>query len=211
MKLDFFKEQKNGLEEKEVKNFVKELTNYIEEFTERISDKIVEDLNNFREEECLYFVIEKTNDEVYLQNLNLDIVFKETNLEKEIKDVIGTDYILRYKNGQYFIEDELTEKFLNSMVGINEYNKIQKEFIKESKIEKNSKDTKYRVLNCEEKYSTLYFNNKENVIKVPNILLPYNITKEKVFYYENGKFRTDLEETRKNYKNSVTISKKLST
>ena len=36
-------------------------------------------------------------------------------------------------------------------------------------------------------------NNNENRIEVPNILLPYNAHNKKIFRYEDGKFKTDLD------------------
>lgn len=65
-----------------------------------------------KQEECLYQVVDKSLNGVYLQNLNNNKVFEEKELSKELLDKIGNDYILRYINGEYVFEEELTDKFM---------------------------------------------------------------------------------------------------
>ena len=67
---------------------------------------------NFKQEDCLYQVVDRSLNGVYLQNLNNNKVFEEKELSKELLDKIGNDYILRYINGEYFFEEELTEKIV---------------------------------------------------------------------------------------------------
>lgn len=200
MKLDFFNELKNNLSNKnEIKDFMKELSETVNEIARRVKDKTQ---NNLREEECLYYVVDVTKDAVYLQNLNIDVAFKETALPQQIKEEINTDTILRYKDGEYFIEEKLTQEFLENMVSTKDYQKIQQEFINKSKIEDNNPETRYKVLsqNDENDTTTLYYEKKGiKEIEVPNKLLPYNVKNWKIFYYEDGKFKTDTEATKENH------------
>lgn len=68
--------------------------------------------NELKQENCLYQVVDRSLNGVYLQNINSNKVFEETDLPKELLDKIGNDYILRYKDGEYIFEEELTDKFM---------------------------------------------------------------------------------------------------
>ena len=72
----------------------------------------------FKQEDCLYQVVDRSLNGVYLQNLKSNQVFEEKELSKELLDKIGNDYILRYSNGEYVFEEELTDKFMER---INRY------------------------------------------------------------------------------------------
>ena len=204
MNLDFLKDLENSIKNIDVQEFVDELSNYLENFKEKVDNKlsnqnqieekhIDNELSNFREENCLYQVIDRSSNGIYLQNTNNNIVFEEINIPQEIKDEIENDYILRYKNGTYIIEQELTDKFFDSLVDINEYKKIQENFIKESNITEIDSNTRYNILSKENEYTLLnYGNDEKNIIKVPNVLLPYFMNNETILYYENGKFHKDI-------------------
>lgn len=187
MNLDVFKGLKNNLSE----------NNEIKELIDKLSESLkINNKNNLREEGCLYQVIDIGDNTVYLQNLNIDVVFEEKCISEDIKKEINPDTILRYRNGKYCIEESLTEDFLKSMVSIQEYKGIQDKFIYESNIEKYNSNIRYKVLLKKENSSIIYdVNNNENRIEVPNILLPYNAHNKKVFSYEYGKFKTDVEAT----------------
>lgn len=110
-------------------------------------------------------------------------------MPKELMDKISNDYILRYKDGNYVIEEELTDDFMNSMVGIQEYKRIQENFEKESNILKIDPNTHYTVSSRKEDFTVLsYGENSKNTIEVPNELLPYFINEQTVLNYKNGKF-----------------------
>ena len=53
-------------------------------------------------------------------------VFEETNISQDLKNKIGNDYILRYKNGEYIFEEKLTDDFMNGLIDIKEYQKRDK-------------------------------------------------------------------------------------
>ena len=90
-----------------VQNFMKELSNYLEKNNENNIDN--ENLEvGLRQEECLYQVVEVGTNYAYLQNVNTNLVGKETKIPKAILDQIGEDTVMLYKDGNYIVEDELT-------------------------------------------------------------------------------------------------------
>ena len=124
MKLDLFndlcsKVKDSGL----VQNFMEELSNYLENLNEKGSEQLDSrnnEIDKYREENCLYQVVDFAYDGVFLQNMNNNKVFKETNMPKELMDKIANDYILRYKNGTYIFEEKLTDDFFGNLTDINE-------------------------------------------------------------------------------------------
>lgn len=124
MKLDLFndlcsKVKDSGL----VQNFMEELSNYLENLNEKGSEQLNSknsEIDKYREENCLYQVVDFAYDGVFLQNMNNNKVFKETNMPKELMDKIANDYILRYKNGTYIFEEKLTDDFFDNLTDINE-------------------------------------------------------------------------------------------
>lgn len=176
LNLGFFKEVENSL-----KNIItQELINELSKFLNKNS--------TLREEDCLYFVVSGNPNQVYLQNTNTDKVFEEKNLPQEIKNVVSEGYILRYKNGQYKIEEELTDEYFESQIDIAEYKKIQEQFINESNISKIDSNTKFTMVSRNKNYTILEYEKNKN-IKVPNVLLPYFMNANKVLHYEDGKFK----------------------
>lgn len=195
MDLDVFQDLINKVKDSDlVQNFITELSNYLEKTNSKEGNKMtnnekVSELNNHREENCLYQVVDFSSDGVFLQNTNNNAIFEEKNMPKELMDKISNDYILRYKDGNYVIEEELTDDFMNSMVGVQEYKRIQENFEKESNILKIDPNTHYNVSSRNEDFTVLsYGENSKNTIEVPNELLPYFINEQTVLSYKNGKF-----------------------
>lgn len=196
MNLEMFENLATSLKENEdVRNFLKELAdNMLENIREKGVGNLEENgmnLDNLREENRLYQVVEKTEDGIYLQNTKTNEIFEETEIPNEIKDKIEEDYILRYQNGNYVIEEELTDDFLNNMVGIQEYKEIQNDFIENSGIENIDPNTRFNVISREDDYAVLGYNNN-NTLEVPNALLPYFLDNETVLCYKDGKFGKDI-------------------
>ena len=177
-------------ENKVVKNFVKELSNYLEKTNNELSNEKNIKNDGLKQEDCLYQVAEMTVDGAYLQNTNNNQIYEEKDIPKNILDKIGNDTILRYKNGEYIIEEEMTEKFFNNLVDIKEYKEIQNKFIEESHIDKIDENTRYRVKEHGEDYSVLSY--EDNEIKVPNVLIPFFASEDTILYYKDGKFNRDL-------------------
>ncbi len=193
MNLDFFNDLFNKVKESDfVQKFTEELSNYLEKVNEEGRGQLAVQENNknldtYREENALYQVVDFSSNGVFLQNTNTDVTFEETDIPQDILDKIGNDYILRYTGGKYVVEQELTEDFMNSMIGIQEYRKIQEQFEKESNILHIDANTKFNVLSRDSDYTMLSYGEKDT-IKVPNALVPFFTNEKSVLVYKNGKF-----------------------
>lgn len=194
MNLDFFKGLENNLKDIKdkgfVNNFISELTDYLNNFKDKKERGKEQEINVLRKDDSLYQVVDFSLKGVYLQNTENNAIFEETNISNELKNKISNDYILRYKNGKYIFEEELTDDFFNNMVDIKKLKEIQEKFVKKTNILKNDETTKYIVLSREKDFSLLKYEKGE--IEVPNVLLPYFINHNSVLYYKNGKFHKDL-------------------
>jgi hypothetical protein len=193
LNLDLFSKLLNNTkEENSIKNFVKELTDCLEKTNEKSSNNFVKE-DSLKKEDCLYQVVELVNDGAYLQNTTNNQIQKETDIPKNILDNIGNDFVLRYQDGKYVIEEELTQKFFDSLVGIKEYEEIENNFIKESGILEIEPNTKFKIETKDKDYCILsYGDNAKNTIKVPNVLIPFWANIEENLYYKDGKFDRDL-------------------
>lgn len=193
MNLDFFNDLFNKVKESDfAQKFTEELSNYLEKANEEGRGQLAVQENNknldtYREENALYQVVDFSSNGVFLQNTNTDVTFEETDIPQDILDKIGNDYILRYTGGKYVVEQELTEDFMNSMIGIQEYRKIQEQFEKESNILHIDANTKFNVLSRDSDYTMLSYGEKDT-IKVPNALVPFFTNEQSVLLYKNGKF-----------------------
>ena len=185
MNLDMFNDLINKVKENDlVQNFIAELSKSLEKHDNQQNENKID---MYREENCLYQVLDFSANGVYLQNTKNNKIFEETNLPQELKDKISNDFILRYKNGEYLYEEKMTEEFMNSMVDIQEYKKIQENFIKESNIDKIDSDTRFKVISRENDYTLLEYNNS-NKIKVPNELIPFFADDKAILCYKDGFF-----------------------
>lgn len=192
MNLDFFNDLINKVKESDfVQNFMTELSDYLEKNTGKGIDELNTQENkkitNNREENCLYQVVDFSSKGVFLQNTNNNVVFEETEIPQELKDKIGNDYILRYKDGKYIYEEELTENFMNSMISVQEFQKVKEDFIRESNILDINPNTQYKVQSKEKDYTILNYGDNKTM-KVPNALIPFFAKEQAVLYYKNGKF-----------------------
>ncbi len=115
MNLDLFNNLINGAKENNfLQSFMKELSDYLKSSKMKEENEVSEkevNLDSYRKENCLYQVVDRSLKGVYLQNLENNVVFEETDISKDLLDRIGNDYILRYKEGKYIFEEELTDKF----------------------------------------------------------------------------------------------------
>lgn len=106
MELELFNNLlKDVKENNSVQNFIKDLSNYLEEVKR---NEKMEDI--LKQEECLYQVVELAEDGVYLQNTMNNKISKEKDINKDLLSKITNDSILRYKNGKYIYEEEITRK-----------------------------------------------------------------------------------------------------
>lgn len=142
MKLEIFNKLANDAKESNlVENFIQELSKYLENAKEKGEQKMnipnnnnesnneisnektlkqQENLNQNRKENCLYQVVDFSVNGVYLLNKNTNKIFEETEISQELKNQIQNDSILRYKNGEYVYEEELTEEFFNNLEDIDQ-------------------------------------------------------------------------------------------
>lgn len=190
MNLNVFNNLLNNTKENNiVQNFIKELSNHLKKGDNQLSNENSIKENNLKEENCLYQVVEMDTDGVYLQNTNNNSVSKETDIPQELLDKIGNDSVLRYKDENYIYEEELTQKFLDNLVDIKEYKKIQENFAKESNIQELAQTTNYEIESRSDNYSLLSYTDEEkHTIKVPNELIPFWSKEGDSLYYKNGKF-----------------------
>lgn len=196
MNLDLFNNLLDSVKENNiVQNFIKELSNYLEKINNELSDKKNNHTNNtsLKQENCLYQVVGMDVDGAYLQNVNNNFVAKENDISKDVFDKIGNDFVLRYQNGEYIIEEKLTQEFFDSLVGIKEYKEIQDNFIKGSNILEIAPNTRYKMELRKNDYCLLsYPNNDKDIIKVPKELIPFWARNGESLYYKDGKFNRDL-------------------
>ncbi len=173
-------------------SFMKELSNHVGKQNSKEVDNTIE-TGALKQENCLYQVVELDTDGAYLQNINNNIVSKETDISDEVLESIGNDFVLKYQNGEYVVEEELTGRFFDSLVDIKEYKEIQDKFIKESNILEIEQNTRYKIKTKDKNYCILsYGNNINNTIKVPNELIPFWANSNENLYYKNGKFNRDI-------------------
>lgn len=128
MNIDFFKDLESSLRGTEVRkfadNFINELTEHLENFFEKVDirrekqNNQEEKLDDFREEGGLYQVVDLSSKGAFLQNMKTNVILEETNIPEDLKNVISNDYILRYKDGTYIWEEELTDKFYEGLTDI---------------------------------------------------------------------------------------------
>lgn len=195
MNLELFNNMLNKAKENNfVQNFINELSNHLEETSQLASNQDNNlQSNSLKEENCLYQVVEIGSDGAYLQNINNNKICEEKDITKDILNKIENDTILRYKDGEYVIEEEMTQKFFDSLVGIKEYKDIQESFIRESNILELDSDTRYKIKEFEENDTILiYGNDEKNIIKVPNELIPFFTNNETILYYKDGKFEREV-------------------
>jgi len=116
MNLDFLKELKNTLSnDNKVKDFIQELSEYMNELKEKISKP--KDIR----EEGLYYVLNANPNKIYLTKFDDKKVFEATDLPKEIRNSVSEGVILKYKDGEYTVDEELTEKNFEGLLNIDEY------------------------------------------------------------------------------------------
>lgn len=178
MNLDFFNDLKNNIEKNSTKKFMNELSDF---------------LNKSDIEEGLYQVIDFGNDSVFLKNTDTNKIFEEKYLPEEIKNKISNDYVLKYENGKYSIDQDITDKFMESMISIKEFRNIKETFLESSGIKEIPENEKFKILTKNDNFTVLCYGEGElNKIEVPNALIPFFANTDKIlkFNCETGKFET---------------------
>lgn len=192
MNLDFLNNLGNALKEnKIVQNFMNELSNYLEKVNNDLANQNINTVktNSLKQENTIYQVVEIDVDGAYLQNTMNNKISKEIDIPKELLKKIGNDTVLKYKDGKYIIEEELTQKFLDKLVGIKELEKIQEEFKDNTNILNIDSNTVYQIETKNNSKSILsYENNEKKRIEVPNELIPFWAKEGEKLIYQDGVF-----------------------
>ena len=192
MNLDFLNNLGNALKEnKIVQNFMNELSNYLEKVNNDLANQNINTVktNSLKQENTIYQVVEIDVDGAYLQNTMNNKISKEIDIPKELLKKIGNDTVLKYKDGKYIIEEELTQKFLDKLVGIKELEKIQEDFKDNTNILNIDSNTVYQIERKNNSKSILsYENNEKKRIEVPNELIPFWAKEGEKLIYKDGIF-----------------------
>lgn len=192
MNLDFLNNLGNALKEnKIVQNFMNELSNYLEKVNNDLASQSINTVktNSLKQENTIYQVVEIDVDGAYLQNTMNNKISKEIDIPKELLKKIGNDTVLKYKDGKYIIEEELTQKFLDKLVGIKELEKIQEDFKDNTNILNIDSNTVYQIERKNNSKSILsYENNEKKRIEVPNELIPFWAKEGEKLIYQDGIF-----------------------
>lgn len=92
----------------------KDIFNKFQAIAEEIASIQEESIKKYRKENSLYVVVERCLNSAYLQDMDTNIVFEEVNFPKDVVDLLCNDSIVRFKNGKYVYEKELTDDLFNS-------------------------------------------------------------------------------------------------
>ena len=115
----------NNTKEKERKAFADELMQTLKEVSYKL-DKL-EDFNldtiaqKYREEGAIYYVMDRNPEKVYLTKSGVNKVFIENKFPNDLRNQISEGMIVRYKNGTYEIDRELTEKNFEGLLDFDNY------------------------------------------------------------------------------------------
>lgn len=71
------------------------------------------ELEEYRQDGGVYKAVENIGICIYLQNINTGEIFGEVKFSEDLYNILSTDYIVRYENGEYVYDEELTEKSMN--------------------------------------------------------------------------------------------------
>lgn len=92
----------------------KKLTqNFKEKFTKeanKILSKQNKMLENYRQEGEFYYVVDGNPSRIFLTKFNSSKVFEEVDFPNELRNEISEGFILKYENGTYKVDEEMTEK-----------------------------------------------------------------------------------------------------
>ena len=197
----------NRLDNKKDENFLTSFLENISDCLKIVNEKVFNKLDNnkdalnklpekkvseLKEEGTLYQVVEMLPDGAYIQNINTNKIYLEKDISKDTLNKVINDTILRYKNGQYIVEEELTQKFFDNLVDIKEYKNLQQEFIKSSNILENDANTLYKIKKYQKDYTILSYDTKiEKTLKVPNSLIPFfaKYYSDSILVFKDGEFK----------------------
>lgn len=160
-----------------------------QEFKQELENSLNENKsNNLKQEGVFYQVVEIAYDGIYLQNTDTNIIDKETDISNELKDKIDIDSVLKFENNTYVYDEKITEKFMNSFIGISEFRSIKEKFAAESNILNIDSNTVFTIEKKENNFYILSYDNNEKNIKAPKELISFWAKIGDRVFYKNGKF-----------------------
>ena len=111
MKLESFRKLENKNQKTEITGFLQELSNYIKKAHQKPIER----------QEGLYYVLNANPKQIYLTKFGDKKVFEAKVLPENIRQVVSEGFILRYKDGKYEIDEELTDKNFEGELDIDNY------------------------------------------------------------------------------------------
>ena len=110
MSLNLVNDLINNLKENDfVQNFLNELADALGNTKNTLdNNKNNEKGSSLKQEGCVYQVVGLTLNGAALLNTDNHMIAEETDISKELLDEIAEDSVLRYKDGKYVYDDELT-------------------------------------------------------------------------------------------------------
>lgn len=107
MSLNLVNDLINNLKENDfVQNFLNELADALGNTKNTLDNN--EKGSSLKQEGCVYQVVDLTLNGAALLNTDNHMIAEETDISKELLDEIAEDSVLRYKDGKYVYDDELT-------------------------------------------------------------------------------------------------------
>ncbi len=143
-------------------------------------------LKKYRIENDLYVVVERCSNSAYLQNVNTNIIFEEANFSNDVFNLLCNDAVVRFKDGKYVYEDDITKQLLSSFISTDEHNEALQELMSEPNFSKiDFKNTTFYIISYGENYTILSSSeDNKNILKVPNKLIDYWADDSSVLYYD---------------------------
>lgn len=122
MIFNFFNDMKNTREET---MFMSSFVDYLKDIQNKINEKIDEfniEKNNFNEKGDLYYVYSYSPQKVYITKQKSNKLEVLEGVSEEFKRNLAEGFILRKKDGKFFVDELLTEKSMNFELDFDSYN-----------------------------------------------------------------------------------------
>lgn len=143
-------------------------------------------LQKYRKEDHLYVVIERNLHSAYLQDIDTNVVFEEVNFSDDVFNSLYNDVVVRYKDGEYIVEEEITNEWFDSFISIDEHKQALTELLSAPNFSNiDFENTSFNILSRGKHHTLLSFGeNNKNTLKVPNKLISYWVNDDSILYYD---------------------------
>lgn len=189
MNLDFFTNLVNDVKSHSfTSQFIDELNKYLNNIKGDIAENQMmpkNDIEKHRKEDNLYIVVEKGLNSAYLQDVNTDMIFEETLFSDDLFNLLHNDVVVRFKDGGYIYENDITSKWMDSFISTEEHNQLLTELMCEPNFSKiDFKNTTFNIAYRDDNYAILnYGESHQDTLKVPNKLIDYWADNNSILYY----------------------------